>query len=573
MKINKWVFLLPGFLLVFLATIAFRFVQREQTIIADKLFINGNIITMDEKEAIAEAVAIKDGKILAVGKTSEINKYKGNNTVVVNLNGKTMTPGFIDGHSHFVSLVRSTVVDLSPPPVGTVKNIADIISLLKKKQKDRGIKPGQWITASRYDQNELEEGRHPTKEDLDAAFPDNPVSISHVSGHMSVVNSYALKISGVTAATKDPAGGKIVKDKNGEPTGLLLERARSLIKITTVAKKNTIDEKLDLLDDEQQRYASVGITTAQDGNTSMASINLLKTAADRKRLYIDVEALPGNVALKQLVEENKLAFDTFYNGLKIKGTKLFADGSPQGQTAFFTKPYETKVLGCTENCVGIPTITQKDFDARILFCFQHHIQPYVHCNGDAAIDMYIKAVKKANQQYNLSHELRPVVIHSQFVRPDQLNEYKALGFIPSFFTNHAFFWGDVHVRNLGKDRAYFLSPLKTALSKKIIFTNHTDFGVTPINQMFVLWTSVARESRSGQIIGPNERVTVMEGLKAITINGAYQYGEEKEKGSIEKGKRADLAILSDNPLKIEVSKIKDIAVLETIKDGKTIYKK
>lgn len=565
---------MPICLLVILVIFSFRSVKEEQLVVADKIFINGNIITMDENNSVAEAVAIKHGKILAVGMTNEINKYKGNNTVVVNLNDQTMTPGFIDGHSHFVSLLRSKIVDLSPPPVGKIKNIADIISVLKKIQKDNGIKSGQWVTATRYDQNQLEEGRHPTKEDLDIAFPDNPVSISHVSGHMSVVNSYALKISGVTAATENPAGGQIVKDKNGEPTGLFLERARSVVKLTSTSEKNTIDEKLDLLDAEQQRYASFGVTTAQDGNTSMASINLLKIAADRKRLYIDVQALPGSIAVKTLIKEKKLAFDTSYNGLKIKGTKIFTDGSPQGQTAFFTKPYETEVLGCADNCVGIPTITQKDFDAQILFCFENNIQPYVHCNGDAAIDMYIKAVKKANQQFkNRSIQLRPVIIHSQFVRPDQLDEYKTLGMLPSFFTNHAFFWGDVHVRNLGKERAWFLSPLKTAINKQIIFTNHTDFGVTPINQLFVLWTSVARESRSGQIIGPAERVSVMEGLRAITINGAYQYGEEKEKGSIEKGKKADLVILSHNPLKVEVSKIKDITVLETIKEGKTIYKK
>lgn len=563
---------MPICLLIALATASFRYIKKGQSTTADKLFINGNIITIDEKNSIVEAIAIKDGKILAVGKTNEINKYKGNGTVLIDLKGKTVVPGFIDGHSHFMGLGRSKSIDLSSPPVGTVKNIADMIMVLKAAKKERNIKPGEWINARGYDPDQLDEGRHPNKEDLDAAFPNNPVFLSHMSGHMAVVNSYALKVSGVTSATKDPAGGQIVKDKNGELTGLLLETARSVLKRTS-SKKTTVDEQLELLDEQQKLYASEGVTTAQDGSSSMASINLLKRAADKNRLYIDVEALPSYTVLKTLIEEKRLLLDTFYNGFKIKGTKLFADGSPQGKTAFFSKPYEVEVAGCTEHCTGIPTITQKNLDARVLFCFKNNIQPYVHCNGDAAIDMYISAIKKANHVYkNRSSQLRPVIIHSQFVRKDQLDEYKTLGMVPSFFTNHAFFWGDVHVRNLGKERAWFLSPLKTAINKQIIFTNHTDFGVTPINQLFLLWTAVARQSRSDQVIGPAERVSVMEGLRAITINGAYQYGEEKEKGSIEQGKKADLVILSDNPLKIEVSKIKDLTVLETIKEGKTIYK-
>lgn len=558
--------------LAFVALISFN-AFKKPVVFADKIFINGNIITVDAKNSLAEAVAIKDGKILAVGTSATINQLKGVQTQVVDLKGKTLIPGFIDGHSHFMSLGRGKTADLSPPPVGTVKTIADIITVLKAFQKEKGIKAGEWINGRGYDPDQLKEGRHPTKEDLDAAFPDNPVSLGHTSGHMSVVNSYALKISGVDGNTKDPEGGQIVKGKDGQPTGLLLERARSVLKINGNREKPSIEEQLKLLDEQQQLYASEGVTTAQDGASSLPSIELLKEAAKRKRLYIDVEALPSFAILSRLVD-GKYTFNQFDNHLKLKGTKIFTDGSPQGKTAFFTKPYEVEVPGCHEHCTGIPTITQEKLDEAVQYCFTNNIQPFAHCNGDAAIDMYIKAIKKANEQFkNRSNALRPVIIHSQFVRADQLDDYKTLGLVPSFFTNHAFFWGDVHVRNLGKERAWFLSPLKSAQNRQITFTNHTDFGVTPISQVFLWWTSVARESRSGQIIGPAERLTVLEGLRAITINGAYQYGEEKEKGSIEVGKKADLVILSENPLKIEVAKIKDIKILETIKEGKTIYKK
>lgn len=571
---NKNIFIIPG-ILTLLLLLSFKEWKREKAQEADQIFINGHIITVDSANTIAEALAVKEGKILAVGSTANIQQLKGQHTVVVDLKGKTLLPGFIDGHSHFMSLGRSKTADISPPPVGKVRNIADIIAVLKAFQKEKKIKPGEWINARGYDPDQLAENRHPTKEDLDAAFPDNPVLLTHTSGHMSVVNSYALKISGVDSHTKDPAGGQIVREKaTGEPTGLLLERARSVLKNTGEREKPTIDEQLRLLDEQQELYASEGVTTAQDGSTGLASIELLQEAAKRKRLYIDIEALAAYATLERLVVNPQYVFNKFDNHFKIKGTKIFTDGSPQGKTAFFTQSYQVEVPGCHEHCTGIPTITQEKLDEALLFCFKHKIQPYTHCNGDAAIDMYIKAIKNANRQYpESSYKLRPVVIHSQFVRPDQLNDYKELGLIPSFFTNHAFFWGDVHVRNLGKERAWFLSPLNSALNKKIVFTNHTDFGVTPINQLFLLWTSVARESRSGQVIGPDQRLTVLEGIRAITLNGAYQYGEEKEKGSIEVGKKADLIILSDNPLKVPTAKIKDLVVLTTIKEGKTVYQR
>jgi predicted amidohydrolase YtcJ len=263
------------------------------------------------------------------------------------------------------------------------------------------------------------------------------------------------------------------------------------------------------------------------------------------------------------------------NHLKLNGFKLFADGSPQGKTAFFTESYLTEVPGCDKNeCHGIPTITQEKFNDAIVTAFKNNIQPYVHCNGDAAIDMYIKAVKYADAQLNTTAlARRPVVIHAQFTRADQLDSYKELGMLPSFFTNHTFFWGDVHIRNLGKERAFFESPVNSALKKGITFTNHTDFGVTPINQIFTIWTAVNRLSRSGVIVGPDERITPIEALRAVTINGAYEYFEEATKGSIEKGKLADFAILTNNPLTVNPATIKDIEVLETIKEGKTIFKK
>ena len=566
-----------GLICLIIASLAF--VNRNKSAVvnaADKIFINGIVVTVNDANTITEAVAVKNGKIVAVGSNKEIKAFKGDSTEVIDLHGKTLIPGFIDGHSHFVSVSRSRGPSLAPPPVGKVKNIADIIVELQKYKEEHNIKSGEWITGSGYDPDQLDEQRQPVKEDLDAAFPNNPVVITHVSGHMRVANSYALKVSGITANTPDPKGGMIVRKKGtNEPAGLLQETAGSLLKRTAPEDEEplTQDEKFDLLKKREELYASNGITTAQDGATSFANLSLLEAASNKGVLYIDIEALPVFASLNKVLQAYK--YGVLNNHLKLNGFKLFADGSPQGKTAFFTESYLTEVPGCDKNeCHGIPTITQEKFNDAILTAFKNNIQPYVHCNGDAAIDMYIKAVKYANEQLNTTAiARRPVVIHAQFTRADQLDSYKELGMLPSFFTNHTFFWGDVHIRNLGKERAFFESPVKSALKRGITFTNHTDFGVTPINQLFTVWSAVNRLSRSGVVVGPDERLTPIEALRAVTINGAYQYFEEATKGSIEKGKLADFAILSNNPLTVNPASIKDIEVLETIKEGKTIFKK
>jgi predicted amidohydrolase YtcJ len=545
----------------------------EQTV--DKIFINARVLTVDANNSIAQSVAIGGGKIIGVGSNTDILKLKAKNTQVVDLKGKTLIPGFIDGHSHFMGLGHTRNANLSPPPMGTVKNIRDIVAALLKFKKDNNIKDGEWIFAFGYDTDQLEEHRHPEKSDLDQAFPDNPVALTHASGHMVVANSLALKLSSIDETTKDPDGGTVVRRKGSlEPTGLLQESASRLLKRGDT-RKLTLEEKFEQLKQQQELYASVGITTAQDGLSSMESVELLKKAAEAKVLYIDIVSLPYYLFLDKLIADKSYKFGTYDNHLKLGGFKVTADGSPQGKTAFFSKPYLTEVPGCNhDECTGFANVTQDVLNKVIITGIKNNIQPYVHCNGDATVDMYIKAIENANLRLGTSAAAhRPVVIHSQFVRPDQLDKYKQLGLVPSFFTNHTFFWGDVHVKNLGKERAFFSSPLKSAIRRDITFTNHTDFGITPISQLFLLGSSVNRLSRTNMVIGPDERVSVSEGLRAITINGAYQYFEEKNKGSIEKGKLADLVILAEDPTAVDPLKIKDIQVLETIKEGKTIYVK
>lgn len=539
---------------------------------ADAIYYNGTILTMEETQKEVAALAVKDGKIFQVGSLESVTTHQGDSTKMIDLAEKTLLPGFIDAHSHFTYATRMIEqANLNSPPVGKIRNITDIVQHLKAHQAKNNIKKGEWIMGWGYDPDQLVEQRHPNKLDLDVAFPDNPVFLLHVSGHLSSVNSKALEIAKIDGKLPNPPGGVIVRLPNSqEPSGVLQEAASS----SMIGNLPVPDagKMLHLLEQAQDFYASRGITTAQDGLTDVKTMQFLQAAAKANKLKIDVEALASFQYAKEFIGNPDFPFGVANNRLRIAGLKVVSDGSPQGKTAFFSKPYLTEVPGCVHDCRGFPILPLEQLTELIQACYQNDIQLYTHANGDGAIDLFLEAHEKAVEALPTPKEdLRSVIIHSQFVRPEQLEKYANYKMIPSFFTNHAFFWGDVHVANLGEERAHFLSPLNTATKMGITYTNHTDYIITPLNQLFLLWTAVNRESRSGKVIGASEKVSPWEGLKAITINAAYQHKQEDLKGSLEIGKLADFVILDKNPLRVNPATIKDIAVLETIKEGKTIF--
>ena len=334
-----------------------------------------------------------------------------------------------------------------------------------------------------------------------------------------------------------------------------------------------IQEKFaQLINTAQLQYAREGYTTAQEGSSSMGVIKLLKLAAAEKMLYLDIVSLVAGELTDTLVGNPEFTFNEYDNHLRFHGVKFICDGSPQGKTAYLSQPM-LPGSGCMHDCSGKPNITPSALEAGMIKCYQNKVPVFSHCNGDAAIQMIIDAHEKAIKTLNLPDTNRgTVVIHSQFITPAQLSLFKKHHLFPSFFSNHTYYWGDIHVINMGRDRAFFLSPMKAALDSGIVFTNHTDYNVTPLNAIFTIWTAVNRVSRTGVVIGPDQRITPYEALKAITINSAMEIGEQNSKGSIEPGKLADLVILSGNPLTVEPMKIRDIKVLETIKEGKSVYK-
>jgi predicted amidohydrolase YtcJ len=450
--------------------------------------------------------------------------------------------------------------------------VADVIAQLKQIQTRRNLGPGKFVMGFGYDPDLLAEKRTPTKQELDAAFPDNPVILVHVSGHGAMLNSKALAAYSITAATPTPPGGVIGREPgSNEPNGLVFETA--FMPIFEKTPGPGPDEQLALIASGQELYLREGITTAQEGATTKPQYDLLRQAADRGLLKLDVVSLPIIFDVDKIFAGQPLRNEPAYrNRLRIGGVKMLMDGSPQGKTAFFTTPYLTGGPSGQKDWRGEPSFPQAALNEMVKKVYDGGATLYVHCNGDAAIDALLEAHRYASGD-DPAKPRGTVGVHSQFIRRDQLEKYKAWGITPSFFTLHCFYFGDTHVANRGAAQADFISPMKSARTLGLRPANHTDFNVSPLDQIFTIHTAVNRVSRSGRVMGAEERVTPLEALEAITIDGARMYGEEATKGSIEVGKLADFAILSANPLTVPPATIKTIRIAETIKEGKTVWRR
>jgi predicted amidohydrolase YtcJ len=540
---------------------------------AERIIRGGPIVTVHASQPTAEAVAIAGGRIVAVGSEADVMQHKGDATEVIDLAGKTLVPGFVDGHSHFCSLIDvQTQALCATPPAGGCKTVADVIAALERVQERRKLGPGKFVIGYGYDPDLLAERRPPTKQELDAAFPDNPVIIVHVSGHGAMLNSKALAAFRITADTPTPAGGVLGREPgSNEPNGLLFETA--FLPVFQGMPGPSADEQVELLARGQELYLREGITTAQEGATTKEQMDVLRAAADRGLLQLDVVSLPLIVAADEIFAGKPYRDEPEYrNRLRIGGVKVLMDGSPQGRTAFFTTPYLTPGPAGQPNWRGEPSFPQPVLNEMVKKVYDGGATLYVHCNGDAAIDALLEAHRFASGD-DPAKPRGTVGIHSQFIRPDQLQKYKAWSITPSFFTIHCFYFGDTHVANRGRAQADFISPMKSARALGLRPANHTDFNVAPLDQIFTMHTAVNRISRSGQTIGADERITPLAALEAITIDGARMYGEEQKKGSIEVGKQADLVVLSANPLTVPPATLQTIRVEQTIKDGKTVWKR
>jgi len=540
--------------------------------VADTIYVGGDIVTINDAQPTAEALAMKSGKILAVGARAEVESaHRGDATKVVNLAGKTLLPSFLDAHSHYVSALSvANQVKVYAPPAGPGKDVPGIVAAIDKFRTERAIPKGQFIQAYGYDDSVMPDGRLLNRDDLDQAFPDNPVLVGHVSMHGAVMNSAALKHFGISADTRTPPGGVIVrKPGSNEPYGLIMETA--YLPVFSNLPQPTREQEIEFSRAAQALYAEAGVTTAHEGATHATDLAVLQRATAAGANIIDVIAYPFITDLDKILEAAPLAsWGRYDNHLKIGGVKITIDGSPQGKTAFFTTPYLTGGPGGEKNWRGELTFPQDTVNQMVKRVYEMGVPLNLHANGDGAIDAFFKAHEFAAAG-DLSKDRHVTMIHAQFTRKDQLDKYVQYRIRPSFYTLHTYYFYEAHLQNRGRDQAQYISPMRAAIDKGLHPTNHTDFYVAPLDQMFMLWSAVNRISRAGAEVGLEQRVTPLEGLKAMTIWGAEQYGEQGSKGSLEPGKLADLVILDRNPLKVEPMAIKDIKVVETIKEGKTIY--
>lgn len=541
--------------------------------LADTIFVGADIVTLDDANPGAEALAVRGGRITAVGDRADVTAaQQGPATIVVDLGGATLLPGFVDPHSHYInSLSVANQVNVFAPPAGPGADIDAIVAALRGFRDTHPIAAGDMLVAYGYDDTMMPGGRTLSKDDLDADFPDIPVLVGHVSMHGAVLNSAALRKFDITADTVTPPGGVIVrKEGSDEPDGLVMETA--FLPIFAAMPKPTPAQEVEWSRAGQMLYAAAGITTAHEGASHAADIALMQRAAAGGATLIDVVAYPFILDLDDILHANPPeTFGRYVNRLKLGGVKVTLDGSPQGRTAYFTTPYRVEGPDGQSNWCGELPFSQDTVNGWFKQVYDLGLPLDIHANGDAAIDVALTAHEFAAAG-DVGRERRTVMVHSQFVRTDQLDRFVEYSIIPSFFTEHTYYFGDAHIHLRGREQADFLSPMRAAIDRGLRPTNHTDFVVTPLDQMFLVWTAVNRVSRSGVVVGADQRITPWEALKAITVNAAAQYGEADLKGSLEAGKLADLVVLDANPLKVNPAAIKDIAVLETIKEGETVYR-
>jgi hypothetical protein len=537
-------------------------------IFADLVLLNGEVLTMDSVDTLAEAVAIKDGKIVNVGTNEEIVRMAGEGTKVIDLEGKTVVPGFIDAHQH-LSMAAEAFVSVNCGPE-TVKSISEIMERIRERAHE--TTKGEWIKAFGYDDTLLAEKRHPNRWDLDKATTEHPVILTHVGSHTGVLNSKGLELANITKGAPDPVGGRIERDpKTGEPTGVVHEAALTMLTSTTEGKPPIIPplKKKELIKGIKQlikEYVKAGLTSIVDAwvlpTAIEAYIELLKRNELPIRVYMAIwyEYLPELKVLRLLT-----GFGNDY--LRIGPIKIVVDGAVTGRTAALCNPYTDK-----PNYYGILAIDLEKLTEVICEAHKAGFQIAVHANGDRAIDFALKSFEKAFKNFPRKNH-RHRIEHCSVVNRGLIERIKRLEIIPILFAAYPYYHGDKLISAFGSERVPWLMAYRSFLDEGVKVASHSDFPCSPYSPLLGMHSIVNRVTMEGKLFGPEQRVTPKEALRTYTTYAVYSTFEENVKGSVEPGKLADLVVLSENPLKIPPEKIKEIQVETTIIGGKIVYRR
>ncbi|GJE38622.1 amidohydrolase [Methylobacterium persicinum] len=538
---------------------------------ADTLFSGGPIVTIDDARPTAEAILVRGGRIVAVGARADVERQASGPVRTVDLQGKALLPGFVDPHGHVVMVgLQALAANLLPAPDGAGNDIPALQRILRDwiVGNSRIIDRYGVIIGFGYDDSQLREQRHPTRADLDAVSSDVPIVIVHQSGHLGSLNGKALDRVGVTRDTPDPPGGAFRRGADGATPNGVCEEAAFFTAISTLLGRLDRQAYLDMIKAGAAFYASFGYTTVQEGRAMPGSATMLAQAGEAGLLDVDVVVYPD---VFQSLKEAAPSRD-YTHHVRIGGVKATIDGSPQGKTAFLSQPYYKPPDGKGPDYRGYAAITKEQIVGAVDLAFANGWQILTHANGDAAVDWLIEAVAAGTAKHGPG-DRRAVLDHGQTTRLDQLPKLKELAILPSFFPMHTYYWGDWHRDSvLGPERAARISPCRSARTLGLIFTTHHDAPVANPDSIRVLSATVTRVTRSGHVLGPEERVDTLTALKAMTLWPAIQYFEEADKGTITPGKLADFVVLSENPLAVKPEDLITLKVVETIKEGKSIHR-
>jgi len=552
------------------------------------LYRGGDILTMaGTKPIYAEALVEKGGSIFYVGSLAGAIKAAGAGAMQVDLNGHTLLPGFIDAHGHMVYYGKNQMdADLFG-----VKDIPELMARLKSHAAS--VPAGAWIVGFGYQAKAMREGRTPTAIELDAVSLDRPVMIVDSSGHLGSANSRLLKLTGINASTADPAGGAFARQSGSrEPLGPMEETALNMVRIQRPAFTGKLAD--DAILAGAATWARFGQTTAQDCGIGLGAddIAVIRNAIDKKLLPIDLYICAKDSATNDVIDAaygvsqaytpsssgtaaQLLAarpdLDRRYiNRVRLGGIKYWLDGSVD--TAWFTQPYKTNPPGKSGEYRGYEQIPDAELLAGVERFWNTGIQINMHMNGDAAADQALRVIEAVIKKKGWSDH-RPVFIHATYLRPDQIQRMKTIGAVPSFLVASIASAGDAVERLWGPKRAAHAAASRSFQEAGLPYTLSHDAPVSPLPSIIGLVdAAVNRRTASGRVIGPAERISPYDALRAVTVMAAYQIKEEKTKGSLEAGKLADLVIIDRNPLKVDPSSIRSIRVLETIKEGKSVYR-
>lgn len=537
------------------------------------IFTNGTILTMDANVPSAEAIGVRDGTIVCAGALPDVQAVMGK-AELRDLAGATLLPGFIDGHSHFPAggMNRLFGVDAA---VQDLEELGDRLAA-----RARECRPGEWVIGYGFDDQFVNGKRQPTVRELDAACPDVPVFMRHVTGHTGYANSMALRLAGITRDTPNPPGGLIGHDPSGEPDGVLEGIPAQTLVRRLVPPRATADMKKALLA-ESRVYAAAGITTAQggpafspmDAEMGYAVTDFFLQCAREGSLPLRTVLFVRANSLEKLAPYavTKAGSDLSGCGMVTLGAaKLWADGDPRAHTGYFSQPYAHVREGETD-FRGECLYTPEELTELILPMHRRGWQIAVHANGDAGIETVLLAYEQI-QRIMPRPDARHLIIHAQYATGNQLARMVRAGAYPCFFTAPLYFWDEIHAREAGEERVNDFCPLGDAERLGLRFNLHTDSPILPVDPLLQVQIAVTRTSRSGAVRGRHQAISVHAALRAVTIDAAFLNGEENVKGSLAPGKYADFVILERNPLAVPADEIRDIPVVATIVGGREVYR-